>query len=303
MTQAFVDPRLELAVRAAMPQEVLAQPLGSLTQLAAPGLGIRRLGGIEQLSELRWLDLSRNPLTSVIELGSNTKLIRVLLEHTSLSTLDGLGGMPDLEDLDLYGSRVVDIADIAGLPALRSLDLGLCLVKDLGPLRSLTRLESLTIGNPTLHLARRSIFAAPDAVALDLAPIRQLHALSQLRLYGLIMPSLMGLQELVGLEELVLERCELSDRFARFPRLPRLEVLSLNNCRVPDLGALAELPRLRVLSLDDAKIRDLSPLLACERLEILSLRDTEIDAKAGVEQLRRLPRLAEIRVDNRVIRR
>lgn len=303
MHSPFADPRLELAVRAAMPQDVLAQPLSSLTRLDAAGLGIRRLRGIEQLSELRWLDLSRNPLVGVTELGANTKLIRLSLAHTAASTLTGLAGLPDLEDLDLYGSRVVSIDAVAGLPSLRSLDLALCIVEQLGPLAHLTKLESLTLGNPALQIGRR-MTSIPEPIDLDLEPIQQLHALRQLRLFGLKIDSLARLAELVGVEELILEYCTLGGgALSKLPRLPRLEVLSLANCEIGDLAPLAELPRLRVLRLDEAKFGDLSALAGCESLESLSLREIVLGEYQIETLLRQLPQLTSLRVENRLIER
>ena len=299
---AFVDPRLELAVRAALPQDVLAQPLTSLTSLRAADLGIRRLGGIEQLSELRWLDLSGNPLASATELGANTKLIRLELRGTALSTLAGLGGLPELEELDLYASRLVDVAEIAGSPSLRSLDLGLCRVRDLGALATLTRLESLTLGNPTLHIPRRVVYSSPDMANVDLTPIRSLARLRQLRIYGFRLRSLSLFEELVGLEELVLDRCAIDQDLGSLPSLPRVELLSLCGCELRDLRALERFPRLRVLILDEAQVANVEVLARFETLELLSLREASVSRRA-VAALDKMPRLAEIRLDDRVIRR
>lgn len=303
MTSPFADPRLELAVRAAMPQDVLAQPLSSLTRLDAADLGIRRLRGIEQLSELRWLDLSGNPLVGISELGANTRLIRLNLAHTHASTIADLAGLPDLEDLDLYGSRVVVIDGIAGLPSLRSLDLGLCRVEDLGPLANLTRLESLTLGTPFLHVRRRLMFSSPEPFTLDLKPLGQLHALRQLRLYNLQIGSLAVLAQLVGLEELVLERCTFASGLRDLARFTRLEVLSLAKSEVGELAVLADLPRLRVLNLDEATFGDITLLAACESLEVLSLRDIKLGEQQVDYCLRQFPRLTHLRVGDRVIER
>jgi internalin A len=303
MTSLFADPRLELAVRAAMPQDVLAQPLSSLTRLDAAELGIRRLRGIEQLTELRWLDLSRNPLIGVNELVANTKLIRLNLAHTGTSTLAGLAGLPDLEDLDLYGSRVISIGEVGDLPSLRSLDLGVCFVDDLAPIARLTRLESLTLGMASLHVRRRVMYSNPDPIELDLSPIQQLHSLRQLRLYGLRIDSLARLAELVTLEELVLERCSLAAGLRGLPSLPRVEALSLASCEIGDLAPLGELPRLRALNLDDAKFRDLGALAGCESLESLSVREVVVDERQIERCLNQLPRLSQLRVGDRMISR
>jgi internalin A len=302
MHSPFADPRLELAVRAAMPQDVLAQPLSSLTRLDAANLGIRRLRGIEQLSELRWLDLSRNPLLGIAELGSNTKLIRLSLAHTEASTLTGLAGLPYLEDLDLSSSRVVSLDAVAGLPSLRSLDLGQCEVKRLDPLARLTKLQSLTLGSPPVKLGRR-LTAIPEPIDLELMPIQQLHSLRQLRLFGLRMDSLARLTELVGLEELLIDYGQIRDGLLGLPGLPRLEMLSLSYCEIGDLAPLTQLPRLQVLQLAGNNYRDFSALAGCESLESLSLRDIELADHQIETMLRLLPRLTQLRVKDRLIER
>lgn len=294
MTLRFDDPRLELAVRAA------ASAPESLTHLTARALGIRRLGGIEQLGELRWLDLGHNPLATVTELRANTKLRQLILQSTGMSTLRGLEGLTMLEDLDLYASRTLVIDELAGLP-LRSLDLGLCIVPKLGPLATLTRLESLTLGNPKLHVPRRTLYSNHDPLHLDLAPLYQLSSLRQLRLYRLKLPSATVLAELVGLEELILEGCTFADQLRELPDLPRLELLSLAECELPDLQAVTTLPRLRVLDLDEAKVTDLEPLVGCPSLEQLSLRNTELGDRRSVHRMREIPTLIELRLDNRLI--
>jgi internalin A len=302
MHSPFADPRLELAVRAAMPQDVLAQPLSSLTRLDAANLGIRRLRGIEQLSELRWLDLSRNPLLGVAELGSNTKLIRLSLAYTAASSLTGLAGLPDLEDLDLSGSSVVSIDAVAGLPSLRSLDLGHCIIKQLDPLARLSKLESLTLGRPPLKLGRH-LTSIPEPTDLDLAPIQQQHSLRQLRLFGLRIDSLARLTELVGIEELLIEYGKLRDGLHGLPNLPRLEVLSLSHCEIGDLAPLAQLPRLQVLQLAGKNYRDFGVLAGCESLESLSLRDVDLADHQIQILLQQLPQVTQLRVDDRLIER
>jgi Leucine-rich repeat (LRR) protein len=303
MHSLFADPRLELAVRAAMPQDVLAQPLSSLTRLDAANLGIRRLRGIEQLSELRWLDLSRNPLIDVAELGANTKLIRLNLAHIAAATLTGLAGLPDLEDLDLYGSRMISIDAVAGLPSLRCLDLAMCNVTQLGPLARLTKLESLTLGTPAVQIGR-SMTSIPEPTALDLTPIQQLHSLRQLRLFGLRMDSLAHSNELIGVEELIIEHCKIASGLRSLPRLPRLELLSLVKTEIDDLSVLTELPRLRVLQLSDINAGALAALAGCESLEWLTLRDVDLsEHQIQTAVLPQLPQITQLRVNNRLIER
>lgn len=287
----FADPRLELAVRAALPQEVLAQPLSSLTHLRAASLGVRRLGGIATLSELRFVDLSDNPLTSLVELGGNTKLIQAELRGVHAASLEGLAGLPDLEGVDLRGARVIDIRALTGLPTLRTLDIGSCLVRELGPVSTLTKLESLTLG------AARG----EGATKLDLAPLGGLSNLRQLRIYGLHLESSAVFDEFVNLEELVLERCSFGDQLLGLRRLPRLEYLSLAGCRPLKLSALEGQERLHCVVLDEAEFDSLAPLCGLESLERLSLRGIEANKIPELSRLRARANLRELRVGDELL--
>src|SRR5690606_21049335 len=166
---------------------------------------------------------------------------------------------------------------------------------------TMTRLESLTLGNPKLHVPRRTLYSDSDPLHLDIGPIKQLGSLRQLRLYRLRLPSVRVLEQLVGLEELVLEGCTFGDRLRQLPDLPRLELLSLAECELPDLDALASLPRLRALILDEAKVTDLEPLLGCTALEQLSLRNVELGDRRSLDRLSEHPRLFELRFENRLM--
>ena len=288
----FADPCFELAVRAALPQEVLAQPLASLTHLRAAGRGIRRLAGVAALSELRFVDLSDNPISSLVELGANTKLIQLELRGITASSLAGLSGLPDLESVDLRGSQVISVDALSGSPTLRTLELGGCEVRELTTLETLSRLESLSLGDPS-----------PDAdiVTPKLDPVRGLSSLRQLRLHGLHIESCALFDELVNLEELVLERCSLGDGLRGLRRLPRLELLSLARCEGIELAALEGQERLSAVILDATKLGSLAPLCSLESLERVSLRGASFAEDNGLERLSAHPRLRELRVNERLV--
>jgi Leucine-rich repeat (LRR) protein len=227
-------------------------------------------------------------------------LIRLNLAQTGMSLLTALAGLPYLEDLDLHASRVLSLDAVAALPSLRCLDLARCSISQLDPLARLTKLESLTLGTPALQIGR-SMLSVPEPTMLNLAPIQQLHSLRQLRLFGLQIDSLARLNELVGIEELIIEHSKLGGGLRALPRLPRLELLSLANCEIDDFAPLAELPRLRILQLGGKGFGDLAALAGCESLEWLTLRDVELRSQQ-IESIRRqLPRLTQLRVNNRLI--
>ena len=79
-----------------------------------------------------------------------------------------LGKLPQLVQLDLNGTRVVDLTPIAGLPRLEKLDLRETRVTDLGPLSALPTLRRLDLGGTNLSAEAVSTFRArsPDVVVV-----------------------------------------------------------------------------------------------------------------------------------------
>jgi Leucine-rich repeat (LRR) protein len=287
MTLRYLDPRLALAVDAAQ-----ADTSGPLTRLAASDLNIRRLGGIEQLTSLRELDLAHNPIASVIELGALTELRRLTLARTLVPSLRGLEGLPALVDLSVHAGAVAKLDALAGL-GLRSLDLRGCPVRDLDPVASMTRLEALSFGQVTTAVDG-AFLTRYNARAFDLAPLRALDRLRKLHVGGVALDDARVLDALVTLEELILDSCEFGDRLINLPALPRVELLVVRDCRDLRLEAVAQLPRLRELVLDHVELDDLSPLLGCATLERVRLLETELGDRRSLDQLREHPNLVEL---------
>lgn len=136
----FADPVLEAMVRgtigkpegeitAAEAETVTRLDLGNeLTQYFSENTVIKDISGLENFTNLEYLDLSFHEITDISPLEGLTKL-------TSLS----LGGNP-----------VADIAPLAGLTNLKGLILSNCAAQDYSPLEQLVNLEFLMLDNSTI---------------------------------------------------------------------------------------------------------------------------------------------------------
>lgn len=136
----------------------------------ASGRNVRNLDGIERLTQLERLDLSRNPGIDITGLGQMTGLIELIISDCGLTDVDELGGLgrlvsldlsdnPDLSDigavgllsslesLNLSGTAVTDIADLAALPRLTTLNLSDCEIEDFSALAVLQSLEYLDLSD------------------------------------------------------------------------------------------------------------------------------------------------------------
>ena len=113
---------------------------------------------MEFATNLRELDLSRNPITDLRPLANLTALEILDLSDASPETLNldiaPLAALVNLEALSLESSRVSDIRPLAALTKLRTLDLSNNQIEDFSPLAGLTNLWTLRIrGNWTGDLS------------------------------------------------------------------------------------------------------------------------------------------------------
>lgn len=129
-------------------------------------------------------------------------------------------------------------------------------------------LETVTFADSSLTVA---VAAALGVTGPDL-PAREVAALAQLDGRGRGIGSLAGIEQMAGLEALVLAHNAVTD-LAPLRPLRRLTILVLTANRVRDLSPLAALPQLEVLAVDSNLVADPSPLLG-----LISLREVDLTA-------------------------
>ena len=113
----FADPRLERAVRAALPTGSDGDPtcglLASLTSLSATGAGIESLEGIQNLTGLTDLELGDNSIRDLRPLAGLTRLTTLGLFGNAIADVSPLAGLTNLADLRLQQNS--DLSDIRPL--------------------------------------------------------------------------------------------------------------------------------------------------------------------------------------------
>ncbi|MCA3507071.1 MAG: TIR domain-containing protein, partial [Rhodobacter sp.] len=152
-------------------------------------------------------------------------------------------------------------------------------VSDLAPLRGLTGLQELRLDSTQVS---------------DLAPLQGLTGLQELRLDSTQVSDLAPLQGLTGLQNLDLASTPVSD-LAPLRGLTGLQYLDLASTPVSDLAPLRELTGLQILSLDTTQVSDLAPLRRLTGLQVLSLDTTQVGDLAA---LKGLTGLQELWLDN-----
>lgn len=190
---SFEDPALEGAVRQALGlaggANLTCAGMASLTELDASEAGVTSLQGIQNLVNLRVLDVTGNAISDLRPL-SGLEILQVLfISSSGLTTLDGIQSLESLTFLDAHDNAIADLAPLARLTGLQFLDLTGNGIGDVGPLAGLTGLLSVRLGDNSIsdldalrglsNVLSVSLFANE---VTDLTPLTGLTALSTLDL-------------------------------------------------------------------------------------------------------------------------
>jgi len=192
-------------------------------------------------------------------LTSFSKLRRLVLHRPGLSSLEGLGSLPLLEELLVDPSSLETLKGIDFCcPNLQTLAIGHGLIEDLSPLQPLQQLRSLR-----LH--------RHDLTSLKSAP--EIPALRELFLDGGSLESLAGLEAFSGLEKLQLFGAKQLTDLADLPTLPHLKEMELFQNGLISLTSLPSLPALERIETSDNRILsvqlgDPSSMPALQELEM-----------------------------------
>lgn len=121
----------------------------STMEIPADGVNLRSLEDIKEFRNLTSLTVQVRTLTDLSPLASMEKLNYLnLLVSPKLSTLDWLQGMPQLEELMMWGESYPEIRDIKvfeGMDSLTSVMIIVPSVKDISVFAELPKLETLWI--------------------------------------------------------------------------------------------------------------------------------------------------------------
>lgn len=179
------------------------------------------------------------PEHSLEVIGGLRQLIDLELRNMELSDISSLGGLSGLHSLDLIDNHHIENIDIvAGMPELESLALDNNNISDLSPVAGLVNLRYLSVG---------------------MNPIRDAGPLAGL----------------TNLEHLALCCSDVSD-ISPLAGLTNLTGLELNDNHISDLSPLSGLTQLNMLSLANNEITDVSPLGGLKNLVWLNLNDNQI---------------------------
>jgi Leucine-rich repeat (LRR) protein len=106
----FKDPNLEAAVRKAVPgRHLTVSSVKTITHLQCNDCGITDLSGIEQLTSLKLLRLSRNSISDISMLSALNSLEYLYLDYNNINDLKPLAGLTSLKHLHLGVNSISNI--------------------------------------------------------------------------------------------------------------------------------------------------------------------------------------------------
>lgn len=260
------------------------EALKGLTRLTTLNLSgctaLRNLDGLEELTNLRYLGLSRTSVDDLSALEGLTQLETLRLAQTKVRDVTVLRALTKLTDLNLAGTAIETLLVLRELTQLTTLKLARCTaLQSVGALQGLTALTTLDLARCT-HLADLGGLARLTRLrSLDLQHCRSIRDLASLK-------------DLTSLNLLDLQYCRHITDLRPLRRLTKLTKLNLAVCtKLTDLTGLEGLVNLRHLSLSQTPVSDLGALTRMTKLTSLRLKGTQVSAARKASLLATLPNL------------
>jgi len=262
--------------------------LTSIEELEINGTELKDVSPIEQLTNLKILDISENQIEFLPENMEN---------------------LQKLEELYLYGNKIDDILPLETLTNLSNLALNYNNVKDILPIKNMSKLARFNASNNNIadisvieNLPNLISFAAhinkitilPD----NFSDLKKLNYLDLSYNEILELPAMAGLD---SLKTLYLGHNEISD-MTPLDSLENLEVLSIAGNKITKIPILKNLKSLWDLGLEMNEITDLSGLSDNDSFPGLNRLGLSYNKIENAEPLRKREGLGSLYIDNNCIK-
>ena len=147
--------------------------------------------GLEDMTQLKYLQLPNPLITDITPLRRLTKLVELYMKNNQVSDITPLADMTELRALGLNNSQITDITPLANMTQLFELYLDNNQISDITPLSRLTKLQWLTLCEnqisditPLSRLTKLEWLGLCENQISDLSTLLQLFNLKRLWIYG-----------------------------------------------------------------------------------------------------------------------
>ncbi|MDH5324215.1 MAG: leucine-rich repeat domain-containing protein [Gammaproteobacteria bacterium] len=242
-----------------------------LVNLDCSGQTISSLTGLEQFSNLQFLNMADANLTDLSPIRNLTGLTTLELYNcgecnggNQFSDLTPLAQLTNLTYLDLTQVGAQDLSGLENLVGLNALGLSGNNIMDLTPLANLMALEYLYLNSNQIS---------------DISPLSNLVSLLELYVSGNQVIDVTTLGSLLALTSLSLASNQISD-ISALGNLTSLTWLSMGSNRIVDISSLAGLTNLQLLGLTSNRVVDISAINSMPALLTLNASYNSVESVA-----------------------
>ena len=285
---------------------------------------IDNLESLRCLKKLNKIDLSFNRISDLSPLADMGSLHTLFVSYNPIRSIKGLRGQKSIVTIDIKYCPITDISPLEGMDTLQALYMGEDSHYDSlfsrlfqrnqpatgqGSLDKPQEYDLSALGN-TSRLKYFHLIGKPK----DIAPLLGHKGLEIVELEGLESGDFAALMEnckelmLITLKSSSIRMSSLasigdkmygliisnSDITGDAPVLPcptNMNTLTIANCNVSDISALAGLTKLETLALVRSEIKDITPLAGLKALKLLYLHSNKIEDITPLTGLKTLTRL------------
>ena len=249
-------------------------------------LDLRNLG-IDNIKRILWfekqnlqeLNLSNNPIRKIDGIEKLTNLRKLILKNCHIEEITGLDSLENLEYLILTNNNIKIIKGLENLKKLKELILENNSINEITGLDKLENLEILNLSNLNRNIQYNKI--------IEIKGLSELNRLGVLNLGQNQISEIKGIENLRNLEELVLKTNYISI-IKNLNHLKNLKKLNLERNRITEISGLEKLSSLEFLTLARNSINNIKGLETLKNLTSLSLSNNKITEIKNLDNLTNL---------------
>ena len=235
--------------------------LPMLKQLTLTNCGLSTAVGLENATEITYLDLSGNTIRDVTVLGRMAKLQELHMQHNAMVSLTALSGNTALTVLDVSYNSIEDSTPLGNLKNLTSLNISNNKLESLGGVENLTGLKELDASGNILS----TVAGIPACTALE-----------KLDLSNNLLTDITSLSSLNSLMDLNFAKNQVT-AIPAFDKNCELVTIDGSNNQITSLEPLRGLSSLNKVNMDyNEELSNVEPLAQCPTLVLVNVYHTKV---------------------------
>ncbi len=196
--------------------------IGMVETVKCSQVNINNLDGIENLKNIKSIDITAAKLKDINAISSLKKLEKINLGFNDINNIESISTLENLRKINLLFNNIHDISALSGLKYLETLNLDHNSVEDISPISYFSRLKFLDLRNNPLS---------------SLQPLASMQQLTYLRISEDNISNISVLSNLVNLSYLNIENNNINNLIP-LKNLKNLAFLFLGNNDLTDISPL-----------------------------------------------------------------